>query len=153
MSSSVFPLNAIVCPKGRIALRIFETRYLDMIRRCLKREEGFVITLYMPKEKDESLFYKTGTEVNIVDFGEMTQHGVLNIIVEGIQQVQLTDVSQQDDGLWQAEITRNTTEQYLSTPNEFDDLCLVLKALIKHPYVKELDMDMILMMPAKLAGA
>ena len=141
MSVSVFPLNAIVCPKGRIALRIFEPRYLDMVRNCLKHKENFIITLFMENAKSEHSFYRVGTEVCIVDFGEMTQNGVLNIVVEGLEQVQLSNLTQQNDGLWVADIQKSTAEQYLHMPDEFDDLCLVLKALIKHPYVKELDMD------------
>lgn len=141
MNASIFPLNAIVCPKGRMALRIFEPRYLDMVRQCLKNDTNFVITLYMPQASNEASFYKTGTEVKIVDFGEMTQQGVLNIIVEGIQQVHFSDVIQQDDGLWKADIKKHITEEYFATPEEFDDLCLVLKALIQHPFIEELDMD------------
>lgn len=141
MSSSVFPLNAIVCPKGRIALRIFEPRYVDMVRRSLKYNENFVITLYMEQGERAHSFYNIGTEVSIVDFGDMTQNGVLNIIVEGIKQVRLSNITQQQDGLWVADSEKHHTEKYLPMPNEYDDLCLVLKALIKHPYVKELDMD------------
>lgn len=141
MTLSVFPLNAIVCPQGRIALRIFEPRYLDMVSRCLKHDESFVITLFTDKGKGESLFYDVGTKVKIVDFGEMTQNGVLNIIVEGVEQVTLINTSQKADGIWEAEIQKNTKEAYLSMPDEYDDLCLVLKALIKHPYVKELAME------------
>lgn len=141
MNLSVFPLNAIICPKGRIALRIFETRYIDMIRACLKRDEPFVVTLISPHKNNDQAFYTTGTVVKLVDFGETLQNGMLNIIVEGVTQVSLSNLSRQEDGLWKADITENDEEPYSSTPEEFDDLCLVLKALIKHPYIQELAMD------------
>lgn len=141
MNLSVFPLNAIVCPKGRISLRIFEPRYLDMVRSCLRNEEPFVVTLCTPHKKMGQAFYTTGTIVKIVDFGEALQNGMLNIIVEGIAQVGLSKLSRQDDGLWKAEITEKEEEPFSEMPEEYHDLCMVLKALVKHPYVQELDMD------------
>jgi Lon protease-like protein len=141
MNLSVFPLNAIVCPKGRVSLRIFELRYLDMVRACLRQEEPFVVTLVSPHKKHGQEFYTTGTMVKIVDFGGELQNGMLNIIVEGVVQVGLSQLSRQEDGLWKAEIIEKDQQPYVTTPEEFDDLCLVLKALVKHPYVQELAMD------------
>lgn len=140
MNLSVFPLNAIICPQGRIALRIFEPRYLDMIRHCLRSDESFVICLYTPKSSESSLFYSVGTEVKVVDFGKMDQQGILNITVEGLSQVQLSEPSKGMDGVWQADITKIPVSDYVPISTEFDDLRLVLKALIKHPFVDALDM-------------
>ena len=140
MKLSVFPLNAIVCPRGRIPLRIFEPRYIDMVRDCLRKDEPFVVTLLKPNEQRQQPFYSLGTLVRVVDFGEMFQNGILNIVVEGIAQVNLMQEQRQDNDLWVAEVTENKMEPYVSMPEEFDDLSLVLKALIKHPFVEELDM-------------
>lgn len=140
MNLSVFPLNAIVCPRGRIPLRIFEPRYIDMVRNCLRQDEPFVVTLLTPSGEGQRPFYCLGTLVKIVDFGEMFQNGILNIVVEGQVQVNLINPHQQENGLWVAEVKENKMEAYASMPEEFDDLSLVLKALIKHPFVKELDM-------------
>ncbi|MFT5321817.1 MAG: Lon protease-like protein, partial [Pseudohongiellaceae bacterium] len=41
----LFPLNSILFPKGRISLQIFESRYVDMIRQCLKDQTGFGVVL------------------------------------------------------------------------------------------------------------
>ncbi|MEX2364989.1 MAG: LON peptidase substrate-binding domain-containing protein, partial [Pseudohongiellaceae bacterium] len=41
----LFPLNSILFPRGRISLQIFESRYLDMIRKCMKEQSGFGIVL------------------------------------------------------------------------------------------------------------
>jgi Lon protease-like protein len=37
----LFPLPAVLFPGGEIALRIFEPRYLDMIRDCARDGRGF----------------------------------------------------------------------------------------------------------------
>ncbi len=140
MKVPVFPLNAIVCPKGRIPLRIFEPRYMDMVRDCLRNDKPFVVSLFAPEQKSVP-FYKLGTLVKIVDFGEMLQNGILNIVVEGLSQVQLLNISRMENGRWEAEIKENKLEDFATMPEEFDDLSLVLKALIKHPFVKDLEMQ------------
>ena len=140
MNLSVFPLNAIVCPKGRIVLRLFEPRYLDMVRNCLRKGEPFVVTLFTTAKNKRQAFYTTGTLVQIVDFAETLQNGMLNIIVEGVAQVSLSNLSREKDGLWKAEVKEAVAEPYSAIPEVYDDLCQVLKALVKHPYVQELDM-------------
>ena len=41
----LFPLNSVLFPGGPLPLRIFETRYLDMVSSCLKHEQGFGVCL------------------------------------------------------------------------------------------------------------
>ena len=45
MRVPIFPLNSVVLPGGRVPLQLFEPRYIDMLTRCLKDNQGFVITL------------------------------------------------------------------------------------------------------------
>ena len=35
----IFPLKSIILPGGQFPLRIFERRYLDMTRECLKNDK------------------------------------------------------------------------------------------------------------------
>lgn len=41
----LFPLNTVLFPGGILPLRVFETRYMDMVRDCMKREIPFGIVL------------------------------------------------------------------------------------------------------------
>ncbi|MFM9872062.1 MAG: LON peptidase substrate-binding domain-containing protein [Fimbriimonadaceae bacterium] len=41
----LFPLNAVLLPHARMPIHIFEPRYLDLIRNCLRNETGFGICL------------------------------------------------------------------------------------------------------------
>jgi len=144
MKTPLLPLNAIVCPQGRIPLQIFEPRYLDMVSDCLKHDRGFVAVLLRDEGSRDSLsssFYKTGTLVKMVDFGKSAQEGVINITVEGLSKVQVSDIERQDDGLWLATINKLSAEKYTDLPKEFDDLKVVLQALVEHPFVKDLNMD------------
>ncbi|WP_151448053.1 LON peptidase substrate-binding domain-containing protein [Lacisediminimonas profundi] len=37
----LFPLNTVLFPGGVLPLRVFETRYIDMVRECMRRELPF----------------------------------------------------------------------------------------------------------------
>jgi Lon protease-like protein len=42
---SLFPLNIVLFPDGPLPLRIFETRYVDMVRRCMREDQAFGVVL------------------------------------------------------------------------------------------------------------
>ena len=42
---ALFPLNTVLFPGGALPLRIFETRYIDMVSRCMKGAQGFGVCL------------------------------------------------------------------------------------------------------------
>lgn len=41
----LFPLKAVLYPDGVLPLQVFETRYIDMVRECMKRNAPFGIVL------------------------------------------------------------------------------------------------------------
>jgi uncharacterized protein len=41
----LFPLNTVLFPGGILPLRVFEARYIDMVRECMKREAPFGVVL------------------------------------------------------------------------------------------------------------
>lgn len=96
----LFPLGTVLLPGGRVSLRIFEPRYLDLVKRCGRSGEGFGICLILAgSEVGEAASPAAhGTEAVIVDFS-MTDDGLLGLTVEGRRRfhVELTRV--RDDGL------------------------------------------------------
>ena len=38
---SLFPLSAVLMPYGRMPLQIFEQRYIDLVRDCMKSDSEF----------------------------------------------------------------------------------------------------------------
>ena len=40
-SIALFPLNVVLFPEGPLPLRIFETRYVDMVRNCMREDTRF----------------------------------------------------------------------------------------------------------------
>jgi ATP-dependent Lon protease len=45
----LFPLNVVLLPGADLPLHIFESRYLEMVNRCLKDKSEFGVLLALPK--------------------------------------------------------------------------------------------------------
>jgi Lon protease-like protein len=108
----LFPLNSILFPKGRISLQIFESRYVDMIRQCMKDQCGFGVVLIEKGNEVASLgqkldIHRVGTYCGVVDWNQLPS-GLLGVTVEG-------------------QITFKIVE--------------LLQGLSKHPAIEELKLD------------
>lgn len=122
-------------------LQLFEPRYLDMLTRCLKEDQGFVITLLQNGSEAGRVasFQETGTYVRIIDFQQL-DNGLLGITVEGDAKVYITQSWQQDDGLNMGEVEFLPVEQRAEIPAVFHELPSVVRALFRHPVIDELGM-------------
>lgn len=100
VETPLFPLNTVLFPGGSVLLRIFETRYLDMVGRCLKSGTEFgVVAIRRGHEVGEADFYPFGTSARITDwFGEA--RGILGIRATGTHRFSATVIRRQRDGLY-----------------------------------------------------
>lgn len=142
MNVPLFPLNSVVLPGGRIPLQLFEPRYLDMLTRCLKEDRGFVIVLLREGVETGKVaaFYDIGTYVRIIDFKQLDS-GLLGITVEGESKVSVVRSWQQEDGLNVGDVECLVAEDALMIPGHYAELPSVLKALFRHPVIRDLDME------------
>ena len=91
---SVFPLpGALLLPRGRLPLNIFEPRYLAMVDEALKTDHR-LIGMIQPRCNDnrdaEPALYDIGCAGRIVTFSE-TDDGRYLIALEGVSRFQVTD--------------------------------------------------------------
>ena len=86
----IFPLKSIILPGGQFPLRIFERRYLDMIKDSLKTNSGFVIALTKKDADYISSVHDYACYVEIVDWSQL-DGGLLGITVEGKSLVTLSN--------------------------------------------------------------
>ncbi|MHA7926004.1 MAG: LON peptidase substrate-binding domain-containing protein [Marinobacter sp.] len=142
MNVPLFPLNSIVLPRGRIPLQLFEPRYIDMLTRCLKEDRGFVVVLLQEggEAGRTAAFYDIGTYVRIIDFQQL-DNGLLGITVEGESKVSVVRSWQQEDGLNVGDVECLIEEAESEVPERFGELPSVLKALFRHPVIRDLNMD------------
>lgn len=98
MRLPLFPLNAHVFPEGRLALRIFEARYLRMVRERAGREPCFAMGMLAKTPDGGSRVLSVVTLVKLVDFDQLDD-GLLGITVEGVSLARVDEVQSDLDGL------------------------------------------------------
>jgi Lon protease-like protein len=88
----LFPLNAVLFPGGVLPLKVFETRYIDMVRECMKREAPFgVVLIKSGKEVGAAAEPETiGCLAHIIDW-DASQLGVLMLRTRGGQRFRILE--------------------------------------------------------------
>lgn len=101
----LFPLSSVLFPGGTLGLRIFEPRYLDLVKRCGRSGEGFGICLILEGREagKPAIPAALGTEAAIVDFA-MTDDGLLGLTVEGRRRFHVERTRVKADGLIVADV-------------------------------------------------
>jgi Lon protease-like protein len=126
----LFPLRTVLFPEGALKLRIFETRYVDMIGRCMKEDSGFGVVLIL-EGTEAGTPVKTaeiGTLAKITDF-ERLSDGLLGITAEGRQRFRVQTAYRQSDGLNVGEVEWLAPEAAAPIPEEHLDLSEALRDL------------------------
>lgn len=140
----IFPLPLVLFPGGKLPLQIFEPRYLDMVKRCMREDSGFGIvmiveggqTLHHPEEQLPSISH-CGTFCKVVDF-DQTESGVLSIMVEGLKKFVIRDQYEQADRLMLATVEFLAPEDEAEVPTHQEHLSELVVSLMQHEAVQRL---------------
>jgi len=129
---ALFPLHTVLFPGGPLPLRIFETRYTDMVRRCMRTQEPFGVV--MIQEGDEAGVVATtatvGCTARIVDFHTL-HDGLLGISCVGERKFRVLRVWRADDGLNMGEVAWLPVEPELPVPAECERLASTLRRALE----------------------
>jgi Lon protease-like protein len=102
----LFPLRTVLFPDGLLPLRIFEQRYLSMVRECARDDQGFGVCLIV--EGEEAIApVKTaniGTLASIVDWYTL-EDGLLGVSALGTCRFMVEHTRRQADGLMLGSVT------------------------------------------------
>lgn len=128
MKLAVFPLPIFLLPGGITRLRIFEPRYIRMVKEAATGS-GFILSQY-----DKAQLLETspwGNWVEIVNF-ETLEDGLLGIDVKSKGLVALHDIEFDNEKLRYAYITQ--TQHWQEQPHDDTSLALAkqLKVIFKH---------------------
>jgi Lon protease-like protein len=127
---ALFPLNIVLFPGGPLPLRIFETRYVDMVRRCMREGTNFgVVLIREGREVGPAETFDVGTLADIVDFHQLSD-GLLGLSCVGRQRFRIRSRSRQADGLNLAEIDPQQPESALPVPARHSRLAELLKNVL-----------------------
>jgi len=127
----LFPLGTVLFPGGPLRLRIFEPRYLDMVRQCLRgsRPFGVVLILEGLEAGAAASVATTGTSARLVDFDTLPD-GLLGIDCLGEQRFRLCRRWQQADGLNLAEVDYLPDDAPCALPAELAHLGELLREVL-----------------------
>ena len=143
----LFPLPLVLFPGGKLSLQIFEARYLDMVKKCLREQSGFGIVLITdgdrilasPNDQLPEISY-CGTYCTIVDF-DQSSNGMLSIVVEGDRKFVIRDQYEQPDRLMMSNVEFLAIEEEVAVPEEKQHLSGLLESLMAHEAVQRLGLD------------
>jgi Lon protease-like protein len=127
----LFPLNTVLFPGGPLPLRIFETRYVDMVRHCMRERCPFGVVLIRAGAEVGAVAdtAEIGTTARIVDFNGMPD-GLLGISCVGEQKFRVARQWRQHDGLNVASIAMLPQGERVDLPGEFLHLGVLLRKVL-----------------------
>lgn len=133
MELPLFPLSTIVLPGGQLPLRLFEPRYIDMVKNCFKTDSGFGVCLIKDGQdaSKPAQPYPQGTMVKIIDF-DQGRDGLLHITAEGQQEFNLLTYAANSDDLLIGEVQLLETAGLTQMNSAYTDLSRKLAIILQY---------------------
>ena len=128
---AIFPLNAVLFPGGLLPLRVFEQRYMDMAKGCLREDRPFGVCLIRSGREvgAPATPEDIGCTARIVEW-DMQQLGVLSIRTRGEQRFRIKSSRVTEAGLTRAEVEMLPQDEDASVPEAFGACSTLLKAVV-----------------------
>lgn len=127
----IFPLGTVLFPGGALPLRVFEARYVDMTRECMKSGAPFGVCLI--REGAEvgapAVPHDIGCLAHIVDW-DMQQLGLLHVKTRGTRRFRIGATTLEPGGLLRARAQVLPADAPAGVAPEFASLVAVLKAVL-----------------------
>jgi Lon protease-like protein len=136
MEIPLFLLKVVLHSGGRMELRVFEPRYMDMVKDCLRTNTPFGVCLIAQGEEvadpeaGAAAPQEVGTLATIADW-DMPQLGILNIVVHGGQRFRILSRRTLDNQLVRAEVELLPDPPVTPIPGDYARLVPMLRALLE----------------------
>lgn len=127
----LFPLQTVLFPGGVLPLRVFETRYVDMVRERMKANAPFgVVAIRSGAEVGTAAkTFTIGTLATIVEW-DMPELGVLLLQTRGGERFRILDTRVQANQLVEARIELLTSQTATDTSDALAVCSNVLEVVI-----------------------
>lgn len=130
----LFPLKTVLYPGGVLPLKIFEQRYIEMTKGCLKERQPFGVVLItqgaevaQPASAPAD-FAPVGTLATIASW-DMPPQGILHVTAAGGERFQVRSHDVRADGLVVARVATIPAEPAVALPSAFAPLVKLLEVL------------------------
>jgi len=143
---SLFPLSGVLLPYGRIPLQIFEPRYLDLVRDCMKTGSLFgVVWIQRGAEVAQRGIASPqlgnyGSTARIIDWDQLP-NGLLGLTIQGDQRFDLHSTSVRANGLVVGEVSMRDPSRAAAMEGRWQTLVDVLQSLETHPHVQRMTLE------------
>jgi len=127
----LFPLNTVLFPGGVLPLRVFEARYMDMARQCLREKSMFGVCLIREGAEvgKPAVPEQIGCQARIVQC-DMQQMGVLELLSQGVERFRVISTRANSQGLLLAEVQPLPAEVPTSVPPQYAACAKLLERFI-----------------------
>jgi len=129
----LFPLGTVLFPDGVIALKIFEARYLDMIKNCLREKTEFGVVSIMKDQsvqEDEFLIFSDIGTLAQIEYFDPVQPALYMTKSCGTQRFKLLNSQQEPSGLWIGEVELLENDPIMPIPEEHQGVVKLLNEII-----------------------
>jgi Lon protease-like protein len=128
----LFPLSSVLFPEGFLSLRIFERRYLDLVRDCARSNSGFGVCLILEGSEvgQPAVPAAIGTLARITDFHTLPD-GLLGIHARGGERFRVRSTRVRDNGLIHGEVEFLAPEDIVEVPPDCGLLATILERLLE----------------------
>ncbi len=125
------PLNTVLFPGGRLPLRIFEQRYLDMVKQAIADSTPFGICAIREGQEigTPAVPHEVGTLVRITDW-DMPQTGILHIETQAEERFVVRSTETLPGGLVVGIVDSMSAEPVCAVPDEFELAVEILRGII-----------------------
>lgn len=116
----LFPLKTVLLPGNTLSLKVFETRYLDMIAECMREDSTFgIILIYKGEEtQGDTDIHSIGTTAKISDWQDRAD-GLLGVTALGLERFEIISTRNQDNGLTVGKVKILTEIAEVDIPEQF----------------------------------
>jgi Lon protease-like protein len=127
----LFPLNTVVFPGGRLPLKIFEQRYLEMVKQAIAGNTPFGICAIREGAETgtPAVPYSIGTRVRITDW-DMLQTGILHIDTLAQERFVVRSTHAEPSGLLIGAVEAVSAESAITVPEDLELAVEILRHII-----------------------
>jgi Lon protease-like protein len=139
----LFPLSGVLLPFGRVPLKIFEPRYLDLVRDCVKSNSTFGVVWIrrgaevVQRGRAAPELGDYGTCARIVDWDQLP-NGLLGITIAGGERFELFETQTRSSGLIVGRVELQEPIGPAPMSETWLSLLNVLRSLETHPHVERM---------------
>ena len=127
----VFPLDTVLFPGGLLPLKIFEQRYLDMTKACVRDGTPFGVCLINDGQEVGPAFPAEVGCIARIEQWDMPQLGIFNLVTRGQERFRLLNTGTEANGLLVGEVVPMEAEPRVAVDARHERCVDILRQLVE----------------------